>query len=236
VVISAVTARLVLGTFALEAAGTHTLKGIAEPMTITRVRGLLATPSPDEEFVTPAVPALIGRGEESGLLRRRWNQSQTGLGQVVFVSGEAGIGKSALVAGLGAQVRAEGFPRIAFRCSPYHTASALFPVITRLEHLWQFALEDGPATRLNKLEVGLRPFDWPLAEVVPVFAALLAVPIPAERYAPLTGTPQQQKQQTLDALVAWLAAQADRQPVLAVWEDLHWADPTTLELLGLVIE
>ena len=236
VVISPVTARLVRGTFALEDAGTHTLKGIAEPMTITRVRGLLATPSSDEEFVTPAVPALIGREEESGLLRRRWSQSQAGLGQVVFVSGEAGIGKSALVAGLRAQVRAEGFPRIAFSCSPYHTASALFPVITRLEHLWQFAPEDGPATRMSKLEAGLRPFDWPLAEVVPLFAALLAVPIPAERYAPLTRTPQQQKQQTLDALVAWLAAQADRQPVLAVWEDLHWADPTTLELLGLVIE
>src|SRR5262245_4863091 len=236
VVISAVTARLVRGRFASEDAGTHTLKGIAEPMTITRVRGLLATPSPDEEFVTPAVPALIGREEESVLLRRRWNQSQAGLGQVVFVSGEAGIGKSALVAGLRAQVRAEGFPRIAFRCSPYHTASALFPVITRLEHLWQFAPEDGPATRLNKLEAGLRPFDWPLAEVVPVFAGLLAVPVPAERVAPLTGTPQQQKQQTLDALVAWLAAQADRQPALAVWEDLHWADPTTLELLGLVID
>jgi predicted ATPase len=89
---------------------------------------------------------------------------------------------------------------------------------------------------LDKLEAGLRPFDWPLAEVVPLFAALLAVPLPSERYAPLSGTPPQQKQHTLDALVAWLAAQADRQPVLAVWEDLHWADPTTLELLGLVIE
>src|SRR5262245_16774898 len=236
VVISTVTARLVRGAFVLENLGAQTLRGIAEPMTVTRVRGLMATPSPDEEFVTPTVPVLIGREEESGLLRRRWKQSQAGLGQVVFVSGEAGIGKSALVEGLRAEVRAESFPRIAFRCSPYHTASALFPVITRLEHLWQFAAEDGPATRLNKLEAGLRPFDWPLAEVVPVFAGLLAVPLPAERYAPLTGTPQQQKQQTLDALVAWLAAQADRQPVLAVWEDLHWADPTTLELLGPVIE
>jgi predicted ATPase/class 3 adenylate cyclase len=236
VVISAVTARLVRGTFALEDMGTHTLRGIAEPMTITRVRGLLATPRPDEEFVTPTVPVLVGREEESGLLRRRWDQSQAGLGQVVFVSGEAGIGKSALVERLRAQVRAEGFPRMAFRCSPYHTASALYPVITHLEHLWHFAPDDGPATRLNKLEAGLRTSDLPLAEVVPVCAGLLAVPLPADRYAPLTGTPQQQKQQMLDTLVAWLAAQAERQPMLAVWEDLHWADPTTLELLGLVIE
>ena len=236
VVISAVTARLVRGAFALEDLGTHTLRGIAEPMTITRVRGLLATPSPDEEFVTPTVPVLVGREEESGLLRRRWDQSQAGLGQVVFVSGEAGIGKSALVERLRAQVRAEGLPRVAFRCSPYHTASALYPVITHLEHRWQFAPDDSPATRLNKLEAGLRSFDLPLAEVVPLIASLLAIPLPAERYPPLTLTPQHQKQQTLDMLVAWLAAQAERQPMLAVWEDLHWADPTTLEILGLVIE
>jgi class 3 adenylate cyclase/predicted ATPase len=236
VVISAVTARLVREAFALEDVGTHTLRGVAEPMTISRVRGLLATPNPDEEFVTAPVLVLVGREEESGLLRRRWDQSQAGFGQVVFVSGEAGIGKSALVKELQAQMRAEGLPRMAFRCSPYHTASALYPVITHLEYLWQFALDDTLATRLIKLEAGLRPSDLPVAEVVPLFAGLLAIPLPEDRYAPLTGTPQQQKQQTLDALVAWLAAQAERQPVLAVWEDLHWADPTTLEFLGLVIE
>jgi predicted ATPase len=86
------------------------------------------------------------------------------------------------------------------------------------------------------LEAGLQPYGLPLAEVVPLLASLLSVPVPAERYAALTVTPQHQKQQTLDALVAWLAAEAERQPVLVAWEDLHWADPTTLELLGLVIE
>ena len=198
--------------------------------------GLLATPSHDEEFVTAGVPLLVGREEESGLLRRRWEQSKAGLGQVVFVSGEAGIGKSALVEALRAQVRAEGLPRIAYRCSPYHTTSALYPVITHIEHLLQFAPDDPPATKLAKLEAGLRPYDLPLAEVVPLLAGLLSVPLPAERYAPLTLTPQQQKQQTLDALLAWMVAEAERQPVLVAWEDLHWADPTTLEILGLVIE
>ncbi|HEX6122022.1 MAG TPA: adenylate/guanylate cyclase domain-containing protein [Ktedonobacterales bacterium] len=235
VVISGATARLVPGTFALEELGPHTLRGVAEPMTISRVHGRLATPNSDEEFVT-AAPVLVGREEESGLLRRRWNQSQAGLGQIVFLSGEAGIGKSALVEGLRAHVRAEAFPRIAFRCSPYHAASTLHPVICHLERLWQFAPDDTPATRLIKLEAGLRPSTLPLAEAVPLFAGLLAFPLPEDTYAPLTGTPQRQKQQTLDALAAWLAAQAERQPVLAVWEDLHWADPTTLELLGLVIE
>ena len=130
VVISAVTARLVPGTFALEDLGTHALHGVAEPMAVSRVRGLLAPPSHDEEFFPAGIPILVGREEESGLLRRRWAQSTAGLGQVVLLSGEAGIGKSALVEGLRAQVRAEGLSRIAYRCSPYHTTSALYPVIT----------------------------------------------------------------------------------------------------------
>jgi class 3 adenylate cyclase/predicted ATPase len=236
VVISAVTARLVQGTFALEDLGTHTLHGVAEPMAVSRVRGLLATPSREEEFFTAGVPVLVGREEESGLLRRRWDQSKAGLGQVILLSGEAGIGKSALVERLRAQVRAEGLPRIAFRCSPYHTTSALYPVITHLEHLLQFAPGDPPATKLVKLEAGLQPYRLPLTEVVPLLAGLLSVPLPVERSAALTLTPQQQKQQTLDTLVAWLAAEAERQPVLVAWEDLHWADPTTLEMLGLVVE
>jgi class 3 adenylate cyclase/predicted ATPase len=236
VVLSAVTARLVQGAFALEDLGTHALHGVAEPMTLSRVRGLLATPNHDEEFVTATVPVLVGREEESGLLRRRWEQSKAGLGQVVFISGEAGIGKSALVEGLRAQVRAEGLPRLAYRCSPYHTTSPLYPVITHLEHLLQVAPDDPPATKLVKLEAGLQPYNLPLAEVVPLLAGLLSIPLPAERYAPLTLTPQLQKQQTLDALLAWMVAEAERQPVLVAWEDLHWADPTTLEFLGLVIE
>ena len=108
VVISAVTARLVQGAFALEDLGTHVLAGVAEPLAVSRVRGLVATPSHDEEFVTDGAPVLVGREEESGLLRRRWEQSKAGVGQVVLLSGEAGIGKSALVERLRAQVRAEG--------------------------------------------------------------------------------------------------------------------------------
>src|SRR5262249_34286107 len=162
VVISAVTARLVQGTFTLEDLGTHTLHGVAEPMMVSRVSGLLPTPSHDEEFVTAAVPVLVGREEGSGLLRRRWDQSKAGVGQVVFVSGEAGIGKSALVEGLRAQVRTEGLLRITYRCSPYHTTSALYPMITHIEHLLQFAPDDLPASRLTKLEAGLQPYGLPL--------------------------------------------------------------------------
>jgi hypothetical protein len=134
-------------------------------MAVSRVRGLPVTSRRDEEFVSAGVPRLVGREEESGLLRRRWEQSKAGLGQVVFVSGEAGIGKSALVEGLRAQVRAEGLPRMAYRCSPYHITSALYPVIAHLERLLQFAPDDPPATKLVKLEAGLRPYGLPLDEV-----------------------------------------------------------------------
>src|SRR5262249_15573141 len=148
VVLSAVTARLVQGAFALEELGTHTLHGVAEPMTVSRVRGPLQMLSHDDEFVAGRAPGLVGRGGGRGLLRRRWEQSKAGLGQVVLISGEAGIGKSALVEALRAQVRTEGLPRIAFRCSPYHTTSALYPMTTHIERLLQFEPDDAPETRL----------------------------------------------------------------------------------------
>jgi class 3 adenylate cyclase/predicted ATPase len=235
-VCSATTARLVQRAFALEDLGVYTLKGVAEPLPVFRVRGPLQAPRDDEETVASGVFFLVGRDEEIGLLRRRWEQSRRGLGQVVLISGEAGIGKSALVEGLRTQVRTEGLPRVAFRCSPYHHNSALYPVITHLEHLLRFERDDPPAARLDKLEHGMQDYSLPLDEAVPLFAALLSVPLPEGHSPALWLTPQQQKQQTLDALVAWLLEEAERQPLLVSWEDLHWADPTTVELLGLVLE
>jgi predicted ATPase len=155
---------------------------------------------------------------------------------VVLITGEAGIGKSSLVNVLRAQVAQERLPRITFRCSPYHTNSALYPTITHLQRLLQFEREDPPDVKLAKLEQGLAPYTLPMAEVVPLLAALLSVPLPEGRYPTLPLSPQQQRQQTLDALNTWLLAEAERQPILVLWEDLHWADPTTLELLGGLVE
>jgi predicted ATPase len=111
----------------------------------------------------------------------------------------------------------------------------LYPVITHVERVLDVQREDAPATKLDKLERGLRPYRLPLDEVVPLFASLLSVPLEG-RYAAPTLSPQQQKQQTLDALVAWMLEETERQPMLVAWEDLHWADPSTLEMLGLVLE
>ena len=144
VALSAVTARLVQRRFALETLGTHQLKGVTEPMPVFQVLGLPDT-ADDEEAATPGSAVfLVGRDEELGLLRRRWEQSKAGLGQVVLIRGEAGIGKSSLVETLRAQVRREGFTRVAFRCSPYHTNSALYPVIEHVQRVFQCATRRYP--------------------------------------------------------------------------------------------
>ena len=235
VALSATTARLVQGVFALEALGAHHLKGVTEPMPVCRVLGLLEASSDEVAAVPGPVRFLVGRNEEVGLLRRRWEQSKEGLGQVVLISGEAGIGKSTLVQALRAYVGREDATWITCHCSPYHTNSVLYPVIEHLQRALGWQMGDPAAAKLDKLEQGLRTSRLPLQEAVPLLAALLSVPC-AERYALPVLTPQQQKQQTLDTLVAWMAEEAERQPVLAVWDDLHWADPTTLELLGLFVD
>jgi class 3 adenylate cyclase len=236
VVVSAVTAHLVAVTCVLESLGLQELKGVDQPLEVWRIRGLRDLGSIEEAAADERAILLVGRDEELGLLRRRWEQSKEGLGQVVLITGEAGIGKSSLVQVLRAQVAQEGLPRITFRCSPYHTNSALYPVITHLYQVLRFEREDAPAVKLAKVERGLAPYTLPVEHVVPLVAALLSVPLPEGRYPALTLSPQQQRQQTLDALNAWLLAEAERQPLLVLWEDLHWADPTTLELLGGLVD
>jgi predicted ATPase len=171
-----------------------------------------------------------------GLLLRAWDGSSHGRGQVVLIQGEAGLGKSRLVEGL-REATAKDHIWVAIRCSPFHTASAFHPIIEHLKRVFGWQAEDTAQQHLAKLETGLAGFKTlPLSESVRLFADLMSVPAPEDRYPRLAMTAQQQRDATLDAIVAWLIETAERTPVLMAWEDLHWADPTTLETLGMLIE
>jgi class 3 adenylate cyclase len=235
VVISAATQRLTQGYFTFHDLGLHRPKSVAMPLQVYQVVGATQVQHRLDITTPRGLTPLVGREPEVGLLRDRWAQVQAGRGHVVVLSGEAGIGKSRLVQVVKDELIGPTALRIEYRCSPYHQHSAFYPVIAHLERVLAWRQDDTPADRLRKLEEAVRPYPLPLAEVIPLFAALLAVPLPAS-YAPLTLPPQRQKQKTLEALLTWLLVLTERQPLLLVVEDLHWIDPSTLEFLSLLVD
>ncbi|MBI3757421.1 MAG: AAA family ATPase [Deltaproteobacteria bacterium] len=234
VVISQATSRLVQGFFTCEALGPQNLKNVAAPLELYRVRGEGEAHTRFEVSVQKGLTPLVGRDLEVGLLRERWAQAKRGEGQVVLLSGEPGIGKSRLMQELKKHVSIDGATRIEFHCSPYHQNTALYPITEHLQRLLQFQSADTPPTKLAKLAQFLSQYRFPQAETVPLLAALFSLPLP-EGVPPLSFSPQKQKQLTLEALVAWLLEEAERAVVYCTWEDLHWADPSTLEILTLFL-
>ena len=221
IIIGAATAHLIQGAFTLEEIGTHSLKGVADPMAVFRVVGPVEKHRGEEEAAPESTIFLVGRDEEVGLLRRRWEQAKEGLGQVVLLNGEAGIGKTTLVDTLRATVHNEGCTRITLRCSPYHQNSALYPIIEHLQSLLNWQQETSSTARLNNLEQHVRSVSLPTEETVPLFAEMLSLPVLDGQYPALNLDPQQRKQRTQDALVGWLLNEAERRPLLVMWEDLH---------------
>ena len=230
VVLSTVTQRLVAGLFEFRDFGPQTLKGISTPLSVYQVVGESQARSRFDAAVSKGLTPLVGRVEELGLLRRRWEQAKSGNGQVVLLSGEPGIGKSRLVQALTEHILTDGATRIEFRCSAYHQNSAFHPILERLQRFLQFAQDDTPQAKLAKLQQILSHCRFPQADTFPLLAALLSLPHP-DGAPPLTMSPQKQKQKTQEALVAWIIEEAEKAAVYCAWEDLHWADPSTLEVL-----
>jgi len=234
VVIAASTRRLTGGLFDYRDLGTTALKGFAENVPAWQVLGASTIESRFEAMRTAMTP-LVGRDEEIDLLLRRWDQAKRGEGCVVLVSGEPGIGKSRITQTVLERLSGEPHIRLRYFCSPHHQDSALYPSIMQLERAAEFRRDDTDEQRLDKLEAVLAQATNDLSEAVPLLADLLSIPT-GDRYPPLNLTPQKRKEKTLHAQVAQVEGLAARQPVLMVFEDVHWSDPTTRESLDLLID
>jgi predicted ATPase/class 3 adenylate cyclase/DNA-binding winged helix-turn-helix (wHTH) protein len=235
VVISEGTRRLVGELFALEDLGRHPLKGFTAPAQAWRVTGEGAAASRFEALRGARLTPLVGRRQELTLLLDRWDQAQEGEGQVVLIAGEPGIGKSRLVQALRDRLADGPHIHLGYYCSPHRRDSPLRPVIAQLERAANFSRGDDPGQKLAKLEALLAQGHEDAARVAPLIASLLSISSGGS-YPPLNMSPHLQRERTLAALVGQLAGLAAHRPVLLVWEDVHWADLTSLELLGLVID
>jgi class 3 adenylate cyclase/predicted ATPase len=234
VVIADSTRRLLGNLFELGDLGPQDLKGIAGP---TRAWAALRASSVESRFDAlhmTNLTALVGREEEFEALLRRWSRAKSGEGQVVLISGEAGIGKSRLTAALLERLAAEPHTRLRYFCSPQHTDSVLHPIIGQMERAAGLAYNDRPQVKLDKLDAALAQTSTSPRDAA-LFSEMLSLPNDG-RHRAQELSPEQRRQRTLEALLTQLAALACQQPVLMIFEDAHWADPTSLEVLGRIVD
>jgi class 3 adenylate cyclase len=234
VVIADNTRRMLGGLFDYRDLGALPIAGIDHPVHVWRVLGASLVGSRFEALRSASTP-LIGREEEIALLTRRWERAKAGDASVVLIVGEPGIGKSRIAQTLLEQLGKEPHTRLRYFCSPHYQNSALYPSIAQLERAAGFRREDTDEQRLEKLEAILAQGTNELREAVPLLADLLNIPT-GDRYPPLNLTPQKRKERTLLAQLAQVEGLAAQQPVLMVFEDVHWSDPTTRESLDLLID
>jgi class 3 adenylate cyclase/predicted ATPase len=228
VVIAEATRRLLGAGFDLQDLGERELKGLGTPVQAYSVTGERPVESRFEAMSGPALLPMVGRDQELALLLERWARAKAGEGQGVLLVGEAGIGKSRISRALLDAVAEEPHFRIRYQCSPYHTDSALWPVIQQLSRAAGLGAEDTLDLKLDKLEALLERAGSHAG--APLIADLLGIDGSA-RYGLLDLTPQAKRARTLEALGQQMLGLAARQPVLVVIEDAHWIDPTTLEVI-----
>ena len=234
VVIAESTRKLVGNLFELEDLGAKDLKGISGPVRAWAALRPASVESRFEAFHATGLTELVGRDEELELLLRRWSKAKIGEGQVVLLSGEAGIGKSRLTAALLERLAAEPHTRLRYFCSPQYTDSALYPIISQMERAAGFIHADTAQAKLNKLDALLGQSFTPQQDAA-LFAEMLSLPNKG-RYPTPELAPPQRRQKTLEALNAQLEALSHSNPVLMIFEDVHWIDPTSLEALGRAVD
>ena len=230
IMISQTTQRLVGGLFEVEPAGTHELKGFLRPLPVWRVLGEAATESRFAATRSPGNAPLIGRANEIGLLLERWRLAQQGEGQIVTVIGEPGIGKSRLIEALHEEISGQPFARIRLQCSPYHSDSALYPLVQHLGRAARFAAADSPDEKSRKLAELFSVRAARDQTAVPLLADLMSLPAP-EGAAPLEVSSAQRKAATISLLIDDIVRLGETEPVLLILEDAHWIDASTLELI-----
>ena len=234
VVIAEGTRKLLGNLFELEDLGAKDLKGITGSVRAWAALRASSVESRFEALHTSGLTALVGREEELELLLRRWSRAKTGEGQVVLLSGEAGIGKSRLTAALLERLAGEPHTRLRYFCSPQHTDSAFYPIISHLERAAGLRHDDTAQVKLDKLDAMLAQSFTPPQDAA-LFAEMLSLPNDG-RYPTLDLAPEQRRQRTMEALIAQTEALTGQSPVLMIFEDTHWIDPTSLEALGRAVD
>ena len=234
VVIGDSTRRLLGNLFELQDLGARDIKGIAGPARAWAALRARSVESRFEALHTAGLTALVGREEESELLLRRWSRAKNGEGQVVLLSGEPGIGKSRLTAELLERLAVEPHTRLRYFCSPQHTDSPLYPIVGQMERAAGLVHDDTSQARLDKLDAVLAQTSTSNEDAT-LFAQMLSLPNDG-RYPTVDLTPEERRQRTLKALTSQLVGLAAQTPVLMIFEDAHWVDPTSLELLGRSVE
>jgi class 3 adenylate cyclase/predicted ATPase len=234
VVIAESTRKLLGNLFELEDLGAKDLKGMAVPVRAWAALCASSVESRFEALHTSGLTALVGREEQLDLLLRRWSKVQAGEGQVVLLCGEAGIGKSRLTAALLERLTSEPHTRLRYFCSPQHTDSAFYPIISQMERGAGITHDDALPTKLDKLDAKLA-LSSTSAQDAALFAEMLSLPNDG-RYPPLDPDPQRRRQRTLEALNLQIEILSRSNPVLMIIEDIHWSDPTSLEAFGRVVD
>jgi predicted ATPase/class 3 adenylate cyclase len=234
VVVAELTRSLAGAAFDYEDLGLHELKGISGATRLWRVIGESRARGRFEARVVKGLTSFVGRDEEIGLLRRRWGYVREGDGQIVLLSAPAGFGKSRIAQAFREHVGDSSITCLQYFGSPFHAGSPLYPFIRQLEWAAGIVRTDSAAEKLEKLEFLLERSTDSKVEVVPLLAALLSIPF-EQRYPPLQINEQVQKQRTMEALLEQLVLLSSRGPVLVVFEDAHWIDPTSLELISALV-